>query len=35
MDNLIIMVAIIEKQRGDHKNSYILYEDAEKRRKKH
>ena len=27
------MVAIIEKQREDHKKSYLLYEDAEKRRK--
>ena len=30
MDNLIIMSAIIEKQRQDHNNTYILYEDAEK-----
>ena len=30
MENLIIMKAIIEKQRQDHKNTYILYADAEK-----
>ena len=30
MENLIIMKAIIEKQRQNHKNTYILYADAEK-----
>ena len=30
IDNLIIMNAIIEKQRQDNKNTYILYADAEK-----
>ena len=30
MDNLIIMIAIIEKQRQDHKNTYILYTGEEK-----
>ena len=30
IDNIIIMNAIIEKQRQDHKNNYILYADAEK-----
>ena len=30
MDNLIIMSTIIGKQRQDHKNTYILYADAEK-----
>ena len=29
MDNLIIMSAIIEKQRQNHKNTYILYAGAE------
>ena len=29
IDNLIIMNAIIKKQRQDHKNTYILYADAE------
>ena len=31
IDNLIMMNAIIEKQRQDHKNTYILFSDAEKR----
>ena len=30
MDNIIVMNAIIEKQRQDHKNIYIFYADAEK-----
>ena len=30
MDNLIIMSTIKGKQRQDHKNTYILYADAEK-----
>ena len=30
MDNLIIMNAIIERQRQDHRNTYTLYADAEK-----
>ena len=30
MDNLIIMSTIIEKQRLDHKNTYILCADEEK-----
>ena len=30
IDNLNIMNAIIEKQRQDNKNTYILYADAEK-----
>ena len=30
IDNLIIMNTIIEKQRQDIKNTYILYADAEK-----
>ena len=30
IDNLIIMNAIIEKQRQDNENTYILYADAEK-----
>ena len=30
IDNLIIMNAIIEKQRLEHKNTYILFADAEK-----
>ena len=30
IDNLIIINAIIEKQRQDNKNTYILYGDAEK-----
>ena len=30
IDNQIIMSAIIEKQRHDYKNTYILYADAEK-----
>ena len=30
MDNLIMMNAIIEGQRQDHKDTYILYADAEK-----
>ena len=29
-DNIIIMNTIIEKQRQDNKNTYILYADAEK-----
>ena len=30
MDNLIIMSTTIGKQRQDHKNTYILYANAEK-----
>ena len=30
MDNLVIMDAVTEKQRQDHKKTYILYADAEK-----
>ena len=30
IDNLIIINAIIEKQRQDNKNTYILHGDAEK-----
>ena len=30
IDNIIIMNVIIEKQRQDNKNTYILYADAEK-----
>ena len=30
IDNLIVMNAIIGKQRQNHKNTYILYADAEK-----
>ena len=29
IDNLIIMNAIIEKQRQNHKSTYILFADAE------
>ena len=28
IDNLVIMNAIIKKQRQDYKNTYILYADA-------
>ena len=30
MDNIIIINAIIEKQRQSHKNTYLLFADAEK-----
>ena len=30
MDNIIIINAIIEKQRQSHKNTYLFFDDAEK-----